>query len=274
MPVLVTGPETTVGRAAVDALLRTGGQVRTYVDPDVAGADVVEDLRRAGCHVARGDLADESRLELALEQVHTVVHLAGGPMADSGDEVDEVASTLSAAIGARCKRFVWLSHLGADRPAGNPYLEACAEVESLLADGPLESIVLRRALTYGPADPLTAVIAAGEVPAAVAQARHSPVFAEDLAAAIVQADRPRGSTEALHLVVAVAGPRDMTVADLVEQLAPAADAAARGLTVPPRATVLPAHVLDLLSRDLVREQGVLGAEGTTVEAAVARMAGR
>jgi uncharacterized protein YbjT (DUF2867 family) len=271
MPVLVTGPETVVGRAAVDALLRTGGQVRTFVDPDVAGGDVVTELRRAGCHVARGELGDEGRLELALEQVHTVVHLGGGPMEDPDDEVDAAAGVLSAAIGARCKRFVWLSHLGADDPAGNAYLAACEEVESMLAEAPLESIVLRRALTYGTSDPLTAVLAAGEVPAAVAQARHSPVFAADLAAAIVQADRPRGSTEALHVVVAIAGPRDLTVGDLVDRLRPVAAVAARGLVVLPGATVLREHLLALLARDLVRGPGVLGAEGTTVEAAVRHM---
>src|SRR5687768_6455422 len=135
MPVLITGAETPEGLATARRLARTRGEVRAFADVDAAEA--AEALRSLGCKVARGTLDDEGHLEAALEQVHTVIHLAGGPMTDPDEVLDAAATVLSAAIGAGCRRMIYASHLGAGDPRGNAYLEACAEVEALIADAPL-----------------------------------------------------------------------------------------------------------------------------------------
>ncbi|MFY9588508.1 MAG: NAD(P)H-binding protein, partial [Actinomycetota bacterium] len=74
MPVLVTGATGVVGRVLIPKLVASGGQVRVYVRRDVP------EYRSMGVHVAVGEADHEGRLESALEQVHTLVHLIGGPL--------------------------------------------------------------------------------------------------------------------------------------------------------------------------------------------------
>lgn len=254
MPVLVTGAEQGAGSAVVARLRSAGGEVRAYVDAETT-PDAVERLRGAGVKVARGALEDEGRLELALEQVHTVVHAAGGPLDDPDTLLDELASVVSAALGAGCRRLVWASHLGATDPQGNPYLAACAEGEALLVEAPIETVVLRRALTYGPRDALTAALAAADLRGT---ARHAPLFVGDLAGAVLAADAERGQSSAAHVVVELAGPEVVTVDELVAALAAAH---AGGPSWPP----LPAHVVDLLRRDQLPGPDALGRTGTPLQ---------
>jgi uncharacterized protein YbjT (DUF2867 family) len=234
MPVLVTGAETGLGRATVRALAGAGGEVRAYLDAEVAGDEEAAELRRWGCKTALGTIDDEGRLELALEQVHTVVHCWGGPLTGPGAELDGVAGALSAALGAGCRRFVWASHLGADDPAGVAYLAACAEAEALLADATLESIVLRRSLTYGEDDELTRRLAGSAVRP---DALHAPLALGDLAGAIARADLLRSVRE-VNVVVELGGPETLTFAEI---------AAALGAGKAP----LPATTVALYDRDLL-----------------------
>lgn len=249
MPVLITGAETAEGLAAARRFLRSGGQVRVFVD--AAAGDEAEVLRSAGCVVARGSLDDEGHLETAAEQVHTVVHVAGGPMTDPDAVLDDAATVMSAAIGAGCSRMIFTSHVGADHPTGNAYLEACAEVESMLADAPLETVIVRRALTYGPADPLTVALAAGSLPATARESTHQPLYVGDLAMVLAEADRVRGGVGDLSIEVTLTGPTEVVLAGFADLLAaPGRDTAS--------APALPHAVVDLLSRDLVVDGGMVG----------------
>ncbi len=252
MPVLVTGADTAEGRAAIRRLLATGGQVRAVV-PD-RSAPAAQALRAAGCKLAQGSLDDEGRLETAMTQVHTVVHLAGGPLTPAETVVDDAATVLSAAFGAGCRRLVWASHLGADDPRGNPYLEACAAVEALVDDAPLESVVIRRSLTYAPGDPLTAALAAGALPPTAGEATHAPLYVDDLAVTVAEADRVRGGVTELHLSLTLSGPTPVLLGGFADLLA------APGRRRAP-APVLPDAVADLLSRDLIAAAGVVGPTG-------------
>lgn len=264
MPVLVTGAETGPGRAVVWALVRSGGEVRVYADPERAESGLVAEYRRAGCKLARGALDDEGRLEQALEQAHTLVHLAGDPLTDPDEVVEDAAVAVSAAVGAGCRRLVWASHLGVSAPAGNRYLAACAEVEELLADAPLESVVIRRALTYGPKDPVTDVLVAhadelGE------QGRHAPLFASDLAAAVVVADRQREAGGDLHVVTSLAGPDVVSTGEFLTRLRRLPRRVdASGVGVPPA-------LADLLARDLSPAEDTLGRQGTSLTEGLARL---
>lgn len=263
MPVLVTGAEAGAGRAVVARLVRAGGEVRAFVDREATPAAVVEGYRRWGAKVARGALDDEGRLELAMEQAHTVVHTGGGFLDRPAGIVDELAGVISAALGAGCRRVVWLSCLGARAPGANPYLRACAEGEALLAETPVETVVLRRALTYGPHDPLTALLAAG-VPGVDRRARHAPLYLDDLATAVHAADAGRGAPGARHVVVSLAGPDVVALGRLLDDLADLGRA-------PP--VTPPAHLAALLSADLVPEPGALGRTGTPLADGLARTRG-
>lgn len=264
MPVLVTGALTGLGRAVAARLRRAGGEVRVYVDANAH--DDAEAYRRAGMKAARGDLADEGRLELALEQAHTLVH-AGGDLLDEPEAMlDGLASAVSAAIGAGCRRVVWASHLGADEPGDNPFLQACAEAEQLLADAPMETVVVRRALTYGPRDALTVRLAAG-IGGVDGAARHAPLYLDDLAGTLVAADAERNRPGGSHIEVTLAGPAVVTVQELASRLgAPRGGRATFGGAVD-----LPAHVIDLLSHDRLPGPGALGRSGTPLAEGVARL---
>jgi len=257
MPVMVVGAESGLGRAVVRALRRRGGEVRAYLDAEVAGDDDAVELRALGCKVALGEIDDEGLLETALEQVHSVVHCWGGPLTAPDVELDGVAGVLSAAIGARCRRLVWASQLGADDPRDVAYLRACAQIETLLADCDLETVVVRRALTYGEGDELTEWLAGGAAAAsgARAEAVHAPLALGDLASALAAADDlPRGGTEGLSMVLSLAGPVRTTLGAVAAGLS-----AAGG---PRRTGPLPGPTTELLSRDADPGPGVLGREGT------------
>ena len=250
MPVLITGAETAEGRATARRMLRGGGEVRVFVD-EAAPSEVVDALRAARCKVARGTLDDEGHLETAAEQVHTIVHLGGGPMTPPDTVLDDAATVLSAAIGAGCRRLVWASHVGADTPRGNAYLEACAETEAMLAEAPLETVVVRRALTYGPGDPLTVALAAGAVPAEAYESTHQPLYVDDLAMVIAESDRVRGGVSDLAITVTLTGPTEVLLSGFADLLA----APGRDLGAVP---VLPATVAGLLTLDLVVDGAITG----------------
>ncbi len=224
MPVLVTGAEAGLGREAVRALARAGGELRAWLDPDALDdpeGDAAR-LRAAGVKAAIGTIDDEGRLEQALTRVHTVVHCWGGPIVAPDQELDGLAGVLSAALGAGCRRFVWPSHLGADDPGGDAYLSACAEGEDLLAGAGLESIVIRRALTYGPGDALTRQLAgpAGDgVRPTPATRRCWPRTSRPRSRAPTPWTAPPTRTD-LALVLELAGPQVVTAADLVGRPAP------------------------------------------------------
>lgn len=217
--------------------------MRAYVADEWAGEEIAA-LRAAGCKVARGSLDDEGRLEAALEQVHTVVHLGGDLLAAPQTLLDDVASVVSAALGAGCRRLVWPSQLGAGEPGEVVLLRVCADAEQLLAETPLETVVLRRALTYGPGDPLTEALAAGP-PRQATAARHAPLYVDDLVEAVVAADRQRGDRMVPHLVAELAGSDIVSVGELCALLG-----ARRTAVVGRRgAARLPDHVVELLAAE-------------------------
>jgi uncharacterized protein YbjT (DUF2867 family) len=253
MPTLVTGAATPAGRACVRALLRGGGEVRAYLDPETAAEGTVDGLRAFGVKTARGALDDEGRLELACEQVHTVVHAAADPLTAPVTVLDDLATVASAALGAGCRRLVLVSHLGVDDPGDNQWLASLAEAEELAADSPVDTVVLRRSLTYGADDPLTEALIAGAAGADL-EALHAPLWIDDLAAAVVAADaRDREDGVLPHLVVPLGGPRACSLGELVALLGGQVTGGLRSsiARAVPGQRRLPPHVADLLSRDLL-----------------------
>jgi uncharacterized protein YbjT (DUF2867 family) len=260
VPVLVTGAATAVGRHAVRLLAGTGGEVRVFLQLDAGGGGTAEALaaryREVGCKVALGDLDDEAHVESALEQVHTLLHLLGRPTDDPAAHLDRTATVVSAAIGAGCRRLVVLSDLAAADPAGNPWLEALAQAEDLVADAPMERVVLRAAVTHGEDDPLTVALAAGALGEAPPGA-HWPVAAVDVATTAVLADRERDVDGSLHVVVAVAGPRRMTTADYVRAL--------RAHVAAGPGDPLPAAARELMGRVVERPDDAVGIRGRSLD---------
>lgn len=269
MPVLVVGAESPAGHAAVASLRASGGEVRAYADAEVAGDDEAVALRALGAKVAVGELEDEAHLEAALTRVHTVVHLARGPLASPSDHLDAVATSASAALGAGCRRFVLLSEVAAAQPGGNSYLEAVASAESLALDSPLEAIVLRCGLRFGRGDPVARRIAGASLPPAAASARHAPLFVDDLGAVVAAADAARGGSVPTDVVVDVVGPDELTLEELAAQLRAGGDQPGSGAAREPSTRSVSDVVLDWLSRPGTGGPHALGRSGTPIATALA-----
>lgn len=203
---LVTAADQPLARRLVTRLLDEGGEVRAYAATEVTA------LRAAGAIVAVGDTDDEGRLEAALADVHTVIHVGGGLLAHDATSLVETAEVVAtAATNAGVRRLICLSLPGADPASSEPLRRAVGQVEARLAAAPPPSIVIRSGLVDTPAvrDAL-ATIGLSESVRATAVA---PVRLTDLLEVVVAFDRARSQVEHGHLVVAADGPMRMTLGD-------------------------------------------------------------
>jgi uncharacterized protein YbjT (DUF2867 family) len=186
MPVLVTGATGLVGRALVPRLLAAGGQVRVYVRRDVP------EYRELGVHVAVGEADHEGRLESALEQVHTLVHLTGGPAPERGTTIEWLNAVttqvaLRAAVNAEVRRVLFLSPIGAGVHRGNAYLEAKGRAEEAVRSSGLEHAIFHCAPILGPRGALATLLGSG-VPRKLRNVLANPIAVADVADALVAAD--------------------------------------------------------------------------------------
>ena len=183
MPVLVTGATGCVGRALIPKLVEAGGQVRVYVRRDVP------EYRELGVHVAIGEADHEGRLEAALEQVHTLVHLTGGPSPERDVSMDwlNLTSTevaLRAAENAEVRRLLFLSPIGAYPGSRHPYLNAQGRAEELIRASRLEHAIFRCAPIWAPGSLLARFVETG----GRSDARVNPVSVTDVVTALLAAD--------------------------------------------------------------------------------------
>ncbi len=213
VPVLVTAADLPLSRRLVLRLLDEGGEVRAYGAGDLSAA------RAAGAFIATGTVDDEGRLEAALADVHTVVHVGGGvTSADPWRQVRDVEVLLTAAQGAGVQRIIALSLPGAGTDIEEPLRRAKGEVEQRLADTPIPTIVLRCSLVATPA--ILTMMAAAGLGSASRRTEVAPVRVEDLLEVVVAFDRARSQSSTGHLVVAVDGPERLTIEDLLERSGP------------------------------------------------------
>jgi len=244
MPVLVTGATGCVGRALIPRLLGAGGQVRVYVRRDVP------EYRSLGVKVAVGDADHEGRLESALEQVHTLVHLVGGPVPERGVTIEwlnleTTLVALRAAGNAEVRRILFLSPLGAEPGSDHPYLDAKGRAEGSIRASKLEFAIFRCAPIFGSGSVLQRFLARG-VPLRARAAKMNPIAVGDVAAALLAADTRDAE---LRGTWGLGGPEVMTLGELAER----SEARAHGIT---RA---PATLATLYAREAVADQ----AEATT-----------
>jgi uncharacterized protein YbjT (DUF2867 family) len=199
VPVLVTAAHRPLARRIATRLLAEGGEVRVLAWGDVSS------LRAAGAIVATGTVDDEGRLEAALAEVHTVVHVGGGLLTrDPRRLVADAEVVARAAENAGVRRIVALSLPGADTEAAEPLRRAKGEIEARFAAAAPPSVVIRASLVDTPAtrDALATSGLGGEL----ADVEVAPVRANDLVELVVAFDSARGRATRGHLVAAADGP--------------------------------------------------------------------
>ncbi len=208
---LVTGAARPLARRLAARLLAEGGEVRAY------GTGDTSPLRAAGAFVATGTADDEGRLEAALADVHTVVHVGGGLLGSDPTADVAAARVLATAAGnAGVRRVIVLSVAGASPDAADAYRRARGRIEQVIAEAAPPSVVVRTSLLDTPA--MRDALATGGLPSAVRDVVVAPVTVDDLAELVVAFDRARSRATTGHLVVGADGPSRLTVGAWLERL--------------------------------------------------------
>ena len=206
MPVLVTAADSPLGARLVARLLGEGGEVRAYC----TGTGPVSQLRAAGAIVATGDLDDEGRLEAAMEQVHTVIHAAGGLLSRSAEAVSyeaDVVATAASQAGAR--RLIALSLPGADPSAAEPLRRAKGMTEASLHGARVPTVVVRTSLVDSPG--LRSALAGARLPERIRERPVAPLRVEDLVEVLAELDAVRSEAHEGHVVFHADGPTTLTI---------------------------------------------------------------
>jgi uncharacterized protein YbjT (DUF2867 family) len=215
--ILLTGATGLVGSALLRRLVAENGTpVRCLVrDPRRLGAE------RVRVQIALGDLADPPSFRNALRGVKTVVHLAAtirDQPAGSIEELNGIATwrLVQAAERAGVERFVFFSALGATSHDRTRFLRAKALAEQAVRNSELPHQIFAPSIVYAPGDrflsmlermawlPVVPVSGRGE-------ARYQPIWADDVAACVVNALARDERTAFYEL----AGPETLTHTDIV-----------------------------------------------------------
>jgi uncharacterized protein YbjT (DUF2867 family) len=159
--ILITGGTGFIGKALVRSLVEAGYPVRMLIRPSPNSPDLPKGVP---VEVAISGLQDERSLRAALVGIDVIYHLASaegkGPQASLMDvDIKGTQALVEAAREAGIERFLYVSHLGADRASAYPVLKAKAIAEEHIRRSGLPYTILRSALVYGPGDSFTTGLA-------------------------------------------------------------------------------------------------------------------
>lgn len=211
MPVLVAAADLPLGRRIAQRLLAEGGEVRAYASADGdLGA-----LRGAGAFVAVGDPDDEGRLEAAMAEVHTVVHVVDVLLTPDVETLATGLGTLAtAAANAGVRRVIVSSLPGAGPDAGDELRRVLGRAESALAAARVPSVVIRPSLLDSLE--LRDALAATSLADTVRSRQVAPVRPADLVELVAAFDSMRSRAAEGHVVFAAEGAERLTLEGYLE----------------------------------------------------------
>jgi len=159
--ILITGGTGFVGRALVRQLFDSGYPVRTLLRPSPRTPRLPKGVP---VEVAVVGLGDVRGLRAALRDVDTIIHLAGsehdGRNANLlGTDIQGTRNLAQAAKSAGVERFIYLSHIGADRASAYPVHKAKGIAEEHIRKSGVPHTIVRSSIVYGPEDHFTTELA-------------------------------------------------------------------------------------------------------------------
>jgi NADH dehydrogenase len=159
--ILVTGGTGFIGQHLVRQLILQGYEVRILLRPSPESPNLPTGLP---VQVAVSSLNDRRGLRAALKGINMVVHLAGTETLGIRSNLEgvDIEGTRTLSITAKeagINRFLYLSHLGADKASAFPVLKAKGIAESVITHSGIDSTIFRSAVVFGPNDHFTNVFA-------------------------------------------------------------------------------------------------------------------
>jgi NADH dehydrogenase len=223
--VTVFGGSGFLGRHVVRALVKRGYRVIVAVRrPDLAGH--LQPLGRVGqIHALQANIRYPASVDAATRDADAVVNLIGILFERGKQRFDAVqwtgAETVAKSAAARGARLVHVSAIGADPESASAYGRSKARGEQAVLAAKPDATILRPSIMFGPEDsffnrfagiarmsPVLPLIGGGLT-------RFQPVFAGDVAAAVVKAVDGETRPAAVY---ELGGPEVLTFRELMEYM--------------------------------------------------------
>jgi NADH dehydrogenase len=155
--ILVTGATGFIGRALIRHLSQTGQQVRVLLRPSPHSPRIPKGVP---VEVAVVSLNDERGVRAALRGVDHVYHLASAEsQGRRGNllttDIEGTRNLAQASKDAGVQRFIFLSHIGADRASAFPIQKAKGIAEEHVRKSGVPHTIIRSSIVFGAEDHFT-----------------------------------------------------------------------------------------------------------------------
>ncbi len=222
--ILITGGTGFIGRALVRQFFESGYQVRTLLRPSPRTPRLPKGVP---VEVAVVSLGDARGLRAALRDVDAIIHLAGAEHQGRNanlltTDIQGTQNLAQAAKQAGVKRFIYLSHIGADRASAFPVHKAKGIAEEHIRKSGVPHTIVRSSIIFGHEDHFTTNLAnllrraPGIFPLpGDGQTRIQPLWVEDLVTCLIWAME---NSETVNKTYEVGGSEYFTLRQTLETI--------------------------------------------------------
>lgn len=154
---MITGGTGFIGNVLIRQLSNLGYPIKLLIRPSKTSPKLPKGIP---IDVAISSFSDAKGLQAAMKGVEIIYHLASAESLGRKAQLTSVdihgtEALVQAATTAKIERFIYLSHLGADRASAYPLLKAKAIAENAVKSGNFPYTIFRSGLAYGEGDHFT-----------------------------------------------------------------------------------------------------------------------